>query len=65
MSYIVAVANPDVNDGYKLNASGEPGAAAKLSELLAGVSSWTDFRSAGIGVIRDCSRSIRTLRALI
>lgn len=45
MSYIVAVANPDVNDGYKLNASGEPGAAAKLSELLAGVSSWTDFRS--------------------
>ncbi len=44
-SYIVAVANPDRNTGYKMNADGTLGAETSLLTLLRGASTWDEFRS--------------------
>lgn len=44
-SYIVAVANPDMNMGYKMDAQGNIGAETSLLTLLQGASTWEDFKS--------------------
>ena len=44
-SYIVAVANPDLNYGYTMDANGTLGAKSKLSDLLAKADTWEKFRS--------------------
>lgn len=44
-SYIVAVANPDRNTGYKMNSDGSIGAETSLLELLKGASTWNKFKS--------------------
>lgn len=44
-SYIVAVANPDMNTGYKMDAQGNIGAETSLLTLLQGASTWEDFKS--------------------
>lgn len=44
-SYIVAVANPDRNTGYKMNADGTLGTETSLLTLLKGASTWDEFRS--------------------
>lgn len=44
-SYIVAVANPDRNTGYKMNAQGEIGPETSLLTLLQGASTWEEFKS--------------------
>lgn len=45
LSYIVAVANPDQNYGYKIGENGALGEKTKLLELLQAASKWEDFRS--------------------
>ena len=44
-SYIVAVANPDLNYGYTMDANGKLGAKSKLSDLLAQADTWDKFQS--------------------
>lgn len=44
-SYIVAVANPDKNTGYKMDAQGNIGAETSLLTLLQGASTWEEFKS--------------------
>lgn len=44
-SYIVAVANPDMNTGYKMDAQGNIGAETSLLTLLQGASTWEEFKS--------------------
>lgn len=44
-SYIVAVANPDLNYGYTMDADGKLGAKSKLSDLLAQADTWDKFLS--------------------
>ena len=44
-SYIVAVANPDKNMGYKMAANGSIGDETSLLTLLQGASTWEDFKS--------------------
>lgn len=44
-SYIVAVANPDLNYGYTMDANGTLGAKSKLSDLLAQADTWDKFQS--------------------
>lgn len=44
-SYIVAVANPDLNYGYTMDANGTLGAKSKLSDLLAKADTWDKFQS--------------------
>lgn len=44
-SYIVAVANPDLNQGYKLDENGNPGTKTTLSTLLSQAATWDDFLS--------------------
>lgn len=44
-SFIVAVANPDVNKGHKMTADGKLGDEKTLLELLQGATTWNDFLS--------------------
>lgn len=44
-SYIVAVANPDLNYGYTMDADGKLGPKTLLSELLAQADTWDKFLS--------------------
>lgn len=44
-SYIVAVANPDLNYGYTMDANGKLGPKTLLSELLAQADTWDKFLS--------------------
>ena len=44
-SYIVAVANPDLNYGYKMGTDGKLGPKTLLSELLAQANTWDEFLS--------------------
>lgn len=44
-SYIVAVANPDLNYGYTMDADGKLGTKSKLSDLLAKADTWDKFQS--------------------
>ena len=44
-SYIVAVAHPDLNYGYTMDANGKLGAKSKLSDLLAQADTWDKFQS--------------------
>ena len=44
-SYIVAVANPDMNTGYKMDAQGNIGDEKPLLTLLQEASTWEEFKS--------------------